>query len=147
MRAESLIQASWFYVDERGKTKLNWLLYEYSLVLYDHIKAARNKTLTKWKTQHNDERIAEFCAHYAKRMKLSIRARQNGSEASVIMPEYFVSDYWHTNSRSENRVIMEIAHAAWTEKLQVCLVCNGGCIHESDVWCEFFDRMEDGGYL
>jgi hypothetical protein len=147
VKAETLIPASWFYVDEIGKTKLNWLIYEYALILFDHVKGSRKKALAKWKPHQSEERIAEFCAHYAKRMKLSIRARQDGSEAGVIMPEYFVSDYWHTNTRLENRAIMEIAHAAWSEKLQICTVCNGGCISEGDMWCEFFDRMERGGYL
>jgi len=145
MKAESLIPASWFYMDEGGKNKLNWLLYEYALVLFDHVMGNRKKELVKWRSRQSDKQIAEFCAHYAKRMKHSIRARQEGLEANVKMPEYFVSDYWHANTRRENRAIMEAAHAAWTEKLQICTACNGGCIYEGDMWCEFFDRMDSGG--
>ena len=147
MKAESLIPPSWFYLDEGGKNKLNWLLYEYALVLFDHAMGSRKKELVKWKSRLSEEQVAEFCAHYAKRMKHSIRARQEGLEANVKMPEYFVSDYWHANTRRENRAIMEVAHAAWTEKLQICTACMGGCIYEGDMWCEFFDRVEHGGAI
>ena len=147
MKSEKLIPASWFYVDERDKNKLNWLLYEYSLIIFDQVMSTRKNVITKWKARQDEARIAEFCAYYAKRMKHSILAYQDGAEAGVVMPEYFVSDFWHTNTRRENRAIMEIAHAAWTEKLQICAACMGGCIYESDTWCEFFDRMERGGYL
>jgi len=143
MKSEELIPGFWFYVDERDKNKLNWLLYEYSHIIFDHIMSTRKSLIVKWKRRQDETRIAEFCAYYAKRMKHSILAYQSGTATGVLMPEYFVSDFWHTNTRLENRVIMEIAHVAWTEKLQICSACMGGCIYERDTWCELFDRMKD----
>jgi len=147
MKAELLIPSSWFYLDEAEKTKLNWFIYEYALVLFEHVMGSRKKVLVKWKAQQSEEQIAEFCAYYAKRMKQSVRALREGSEKAILMPEYFVSDMSHATSHRENRIIMEVASAAWTEKLHVCKACGGGCTYDGDMRCEFFDRMERGGYL
>jgi len=147
MKAESLIPASWFYLDDDEKIKLNWFLYEYALVLFDHVQGSRKKALVKWKSRQSEEQIAEFCAYYAKRMKQSVRALREGSEKAILMPEYFVSDFSHTTTHRENRTIMEVASAAWTEKILICKACGGGCTYDGEMRCEFFDRMERGGYL
>jgi len=147
MKPEPLIPASWFYLDDSEKTKLNWFLYEYALVLFDHIKKSRKKALAKWKAQQSDGQIAGFCAYYAKRMAQSLRALREGSEKAILMPEYFVSDFSHATTHRENRAIMEIASAAWTEKIHICNACGGGCTYDGEMRCEFFDRMGRGGYL
>lgn len=147
MKAESLIQASWFYLDDDEKIKLNWFLYEYALVFFDHVKGSGRKAVAKWKSRQSEEQIAEFCAYYAKRMKQSVRALREGTEKAILMPEYFVSDYCHATTHRENRAIMEVASAAWTEKLLICKACGGGCTYDGEMRCEFFDRMERGGYL
>jgi hypothetical protein len=144
MKAESLIPASWFYMDDSERIKLNWFLYEYALVLFEHIKESRKKALTKWKLLQSDEQIAEFSAYYAKRMAQSIRALREGSEKAILMPEYYVSDYCHSATHRENRAIMEIACAAWTEKIHICNECGGGCTNDGETRCEFFGRMERG---
>jgi hypothetical protein len=144
MKAESLIPESWFYLDDSEKIKLNWFLYEYALVLFEHIKENRKKALTKWKLRQSDEQIAEFSAYYAKRMAQSIRALRKGSEKAILMPEYYVSDYYHNATHLESRAIMEIASAAWTEKIHICNACGGGCTYDGEMRCEFFDRMERG---
>ena len=147
MKAESLIPASWFYLDDDEKIKLNWFLYEYALMLFDHIMGNRKKAVAKWKSRQSEAQIAEFCAYYAKRMKQSVRALREGTEKAILMPEYFVSDLSHATTHRENRAIMEIASAAWTEKLLICKACGGGCTYDGEMRCEFFDRMERGGYL
>ena len=147
MKAESLIPASWFYLDEDEKIKLNWFIYEYALMLYDHINGSRKKTLSKWKSRQSEREIAEFCAYYAKRMKQSVRAVREGAEKAILMPEYYVSDYSHATTHRENRAILDVASAAWTEKMHICKACGGGCTYDGEMRCEFFDRMERGGYL
>jgi hypothetical protein len=147
MKAESLIRASWFYLDDEEKIKLHWFLYESALVLFDHIMRNRKKALAKWKSRQGDGQMAEFCAYYAKRMAQSIRALREGTEKAILMPEYFVSDFSHATTHRENRAIMEAASAAWTEKMHVCKACGGGCTYDGEMRCEFFDRMERGGYL
>jgi len=59
MKAESLIPASWFYLDDDEKIKLNWFLYEYTLVLFDHVKGSHKKALAKWKTQQSSDLFSD----------------------------------------------------------------------------------------
>ena len=147
MKVESLIQASWFYTDETGKTKLNWFLYEYACKLFEHIDESQRKALGKWKARRSDGQIAEFCAYFSKRARQSALAFLEGPENAIIMPEYFVTDYCHTNTQRESKAIMGIASAAWAELLQTCSACPCNCIDERYMRCEFFDRMGRGGYL
>jgi len=147
MKAQSLIPASWFYLDDDEKIKLNWFLYEYALVLFDHVMGSHKKAIIRWKSRQSEDQLAEFCAYFAKRMKQSVRALREGTEKAILMPEYFVSDFSHATTHRENRTIMEIASAAWTEKLLICKACGGGCTYDGEMRSEFFDRMDRGGYL
>jgi hypothetical protein len=146
MSIESPVQASWFYIDESEKVKMNWFLFEYACELFVKIKGSRKKALTKWKAQRSEEQIAEFCAYFSKRMRQSIVDRLAGKTEETVADEEYICDYCHTNTRQENDAILEAAEKAWDELLEVCGVCPSRCISERHMRSELFDRMERGGY-
>ena len=92
MKADSLIQASWFYRDDSQKTMINWFLYEYALKFYDHLADSKAKALALWKARITDERMAEFCAYFSKRMRLSILDNIDGGTGVTVVYEEYISD-------------------------------------------------------
>ena len=148
MKVEKFISASWFYTDSREKTKLNWFLYEYACKLFEHIGESRKKTVREWKARRGDERIAEFCAYFAKRMRRNAFSRSaEVREEDIITADEFIRDYWHTNTRLETGALADIGEAAWLELLESCRACTVGCLVGMHERCDFFDRMERGGYF
>ena len=141
MMPELKVKSYWFYNAERGKVKINWFLYEYACVLYEHIKDSRKKVLSKWRSQRSDEQIAEFCAYYSKRVRLSINYLLVGVTKEAEFEETYASDYCHTNTQRENDAIFEVAMEAWTELLDTCSVCPNKCLSERYETCSIFDRM------
>ena len=140
-----IILASWFHSYEFEKTKFNWFCYEYALNLYDCIKESRK--LKKWASALDDIDLARFCAYYAKRMKKSAEDKLAGITDATEHDEEYVSDYFHTNTGRQNVAIIEVAGIAWDKLLSGCETCPTRCISERFEYCEFFDRMERGGYF
>lgn len=147
MKAESMIPASWFYRDESKKNMINWFLYELALKLYDHIQDSSLKPLKRWKARLSDKQVAEFCAYYAKRMRVSVLEKIEGGSGIIALYDTYLADYCHANTKSEDEAIGKVVEAAWGALLQNCAVCGRMCVVRGDEPCEFFDRMEHGGYL
>jgi hypothetical protein len=147
MKVDSLIPASWFYMDEREKVKINWLLYEFACKFYEYIEESRNKAVTRWKARHSDEQVAEFCAYYSKRMRQSVLNLLDGTTGMTEVYEDYISDYCHVNTHRDNAAIQEVGRIAWDDLMGVCAACPCKCLHNIYERCEFFDRMEHGGYL
>ena len=140
-----IIQASWFYSNELEKIKFNWFCFEYALKFYDCVKESR--LLKKWSSCMSDEDLAKFCAYYSKRMKKSAEDMLAGITDATEMDEEYLTDYFHTTTSSQNLIILEVAGIAWDGLLAVCETCPTRCISERFLYCEFFDRMERGGYF
>ena len=147
MKAEPLISASWFYMDEIEKCKFNWFLYEYACKLYEHIGGSRNRANGKWRARRGDTLVAEFCAYFAKRLRQDIFKHMTGALRGKLMDEDYVRDYCHDNTQRENDALMAACEKAWGELLESCAVCPVACLDDTAAYCEFFDRMERGGYL
>lgn len=103
---------------------------------------SRNKTLVRWRSLRSKEQIAEFCAYFAKRMRLSVKYQLAGATKETEFDDFYASDYCHTNTQRENDAIIEVAQEAWLELLDTCSVCPCRCISERYEPCGFFDRME-----
>lgn len=148
MSAETPIKASWFCMCGNEKTKMNWFLFEYACKVYDHIGESRKKTVRKWKARWSDERIAEFCAYFAKRMRQNIYSEPvSNPEEDITTADEFIRDYCHSNTRRETEDLVDVCEAAWLELIRSCSVCPTRCLSEMNGYCELFDRMERGGYL
>jgi len=146
MTTESLIKSSWFYRDHTQKTMFNWALYELALKIYDHIQDSKLKPLQRWKSRHSKKQLAEFSAYYAKRMQVSILENLNGS-GIVAMYDIYLTDYCHTNTKSEDEALGKVLGDAWRALAESCIVCGCNCFIRMEDYCEFFDRMDRGGYL
>ena len=147
MKVESLIPASWFYTDDNEKTKFNWFFYEYACKFFEHIDDNRSKRISDWRVRYSEEQIASFCAYYAKRMKRSVAELIEGNSKAVVIYDDYLTDYCHDNSQRENQLINKIAVGALDELFESCSICNTQCLNDRFARCEFFDRMERGGYL
>lgn len=143
--AMDIIKASWFYTLKNEKNKFNWFCYGYAMNLYDCIKESGR--LKKWASGMTDLEVASFCAYFAKRMKEAVTKKLAGVTDATEADEEYVSDYCHTNTRRQNVAIIEVAGEAWERLLSVCVTCPTRCISERFDYCEFFDRMERGGYF
>jgi len=147
MKAESLIPASWFYRDDNQKTMFNWFLYELALKLFDHVQSSKLKPLVRWKSRLNDKQVAQFCAYYAKRMRVSVLENTEGGSGIIALYNTYLLDYCHDNTLSEDDALGKVVAAAWGALLKSCSVCPCRCAVRRDEHCELFDRMERGGYL
>ena len=134
------IKASWFYWDDSEKTKFNWFLYEYACTLYDHIRRSKNETLNRRRAKRSNKQVAEFCAYFSKRMRQSVLDSIARHAKETIGDEEYICDYCHTNTLDENGAILETAVSAWSELLEICVICPERCITERDNRSMFFDR-------
>ena len=147
-KSEDLIPASWFYSKDFQKIKLHWFIYELALMLFDHIDACRNKGFKKWKSRRTDKQIAEFCAYYAKRTLPGWIDHVNGKAKFEEFRICYITDYCHDNTLIETEILIEHIGRATADKLAICRICPCACLSkEAYMECEFFDRMERGGYL
>jgi len=135
------IRASWFYWDDSEKTKFNWFLYEYACTLYNHIRTSKNETLNRWRARRSNKQVAEFCAYFSKRMRQSVLDSLAKRAEETVGDEEYICDYCHTNTLDENGAILEAAQSAWSELLDICVVCPERCITERKNRSMFFDRQ------
>ena len=104
--------------------------------------------MKNWKARWTDERVAEFCAYFTKRMRRNVHSEPVGNpEEHIITSDEFICDYCHSNTNRETEALVDISEAAWLELTRSCLVCPTGCLNDMRGYCELFDRMERGGYL
>jgi len=144
MEAQSLIQASWFYLAENEKCKLNWFLYKFAIKLFDYLKANSNKTVMKFVSQQSDEELAEYCAYFAKRMRNNTQRHHYRDIGADIADDEYNRDYCHYNTQAENEILAKVAEAAWLDLLVYCSFCPSGCLNEGSISCNYFDDMGNG---
>jgi deoxycytidylate deaminase len=147
MNFELPVKASWFYKLKKEKVKFNWFCYEYACVYYEILVENMDKQIKKWVSARTKEQVAEFCAYFAKRMKQGVVDRLAGKTDATELDEEYISDYCHKSVHSEDVALLLAASRAWDEHTLVCITCPTRCISERDAPCEFFDRMERGGYF
>jgi len=142
MMDDTPVKASWFYMDESEKIKLNWFLFEYACTLYSHIKRSNTVALNRWKSRRSNKQLAEFSAYLAKRMRQSVYDMLESRTDVIVGDEEYICDYCHGNTHEENDAIMDVAEDAWGELLEICSACATHCISERDEYCTMFDEME-----
>jgi len=140
MNAETLIRASWFYRDDSQKTYLNWFLFELSLKLHSQVRGSNLNDLKRWRARLTDMQVAEFCAYYAKRMRVSVLENVEGGSGIVALYDTYLADYCHENSKKEDGALGKVAAAAWEAHLRDCRACNNMCVVRGGERCGFFDR-------
>jgi len=139
------IKAEWFYVNEAGKIKLNWFLYEVALEYQMFIK--ETPELKPYIKSHGDRNVALFCAHFAKQLKESALERLAGKTDATILYDEYVTDFYPEMPQEQVDLLMETAGKAWDSQLSVCENCPTRCVSEMAEWCEMFDSYEREGLL
>jgi uncharacterized Fe-S radical SAM superfamily protein PflX len=137
---ETPIKPEWFYADADRKKKINWFCYEVALEYYSFIM--KSKTLSKYRRQHKEKNIAEFCAHFAKEMKNSVLDQLSGKTDVVIIDEEYIAGFYPKNTQKENLLLMQVSFEAWDSLLAVCGTCPSRCLSEKDEMSPFFDKYE-----
>jgi hypothetical protein len=135
------IKASWFYLNDCEKVKINWFLYEFACMLYLGLKRSTGGYINKWKSKRSNKQLAEFCAYLSKRMKQDIFKRLDGFTSGVMAYEDHIFEYCHTNTPEENRAVFEVVESVWKEMLMICQLCPTGCLDEYAGRCYLFDEM------
>jgi hypothetical protein len=146
MKSEELISTSWFYKEDNEKIKLNWFLYEFACDFFELLHEDRTRRIADWKATLTDERLAEFCAYYAKRMKRSLVDFLEQETGSIKVYDEYLGDYCHENTRRENGVITKIGSAAWDKMMSSCSVCPDKCLEKPGEFCVYFDQMRQRGH-
>jgi len=135
------IKAEWFYVNEEGKTKLNWFLYEVALEYQEFIR--NTPELKPYKKTHGDRNVALFCTHFAKEMKKSLLERLEGKTDNTIIYEEYITDFYPGMPRKQVNLLLEAAGKAWGSQLSICETCPTRCISEKEEWCVLFDDYRE----
>jgi hypothetical protein len=145
MKAESLIQPSWFYLAEEEKNKKHWFLYEFSLKYFDYLRESRIKIVKKWVARHSEKELAEYCAYFAKRMRNNMTRHLYRDLGGDIADDEYNRDYCHHSTKFENELLTKVAEAAWLDLLDSCSTCPTNCINDQYKFCTMFDKMESRG--
>jgi hypothetical protein len=136
---ECPVKPEWFSLPYDEKTNMSWFHYEYACQFYSQIEDSRSKTVRRWSKRHSDEKIAEFCAYYSKRMQPCIYEIVEGRSATLSCKVGYVRDLCHDNSRQENSELTEAAQQAMSELLDDCNDCPDQCLSEPGAYCGHFD--------
>jgi len=142
MESHPYIRTTWFYIDEDEKTKLNWLVYEYSCALYDVIKKSRKKVITAWTSQLTDEQIAKYSAYYAKRMRASLIEVLEGRSRLFDALGAYVTDYVHSTTYETSDELIALGGEAWAKLMSICELCPQKCLQEAHLRSDFFNRTD-----
>ena len=138
------VKAERFYQDNADKIKLNWLCYEYANNLYRAIKSSPK--LSKYRAQHKQDQIADFCLYYAKRMRKSIYDRSIGKGEGVKVSVQYIYEYKPGCPAKQAQALIEAAEAAWDETIRGCTICPNRCLFKWFELTPMFDNLAKMGW-
>ena len=133
-----------FYQDDGDKVLQNWYLYEYANLLFLKIEEASK--LASYRKKHSRNDIAAFCVYFSKRMRRSISNFQSKQTHSVEIDARYIYEFYPDNSYTQTQRLLEVAGAAWNEKLHRCSVCPNRCLTNGFDITRMFDNLEKTGW-
>jgi len=137
------VAADNFYKDDGDKIKQNWLLYEYSNMLFSKIEESQE--LTAYRKRHSQDNIAAFCVYFSKRLRQSISNMQKTASGVAIDARY-VYEFYPDNSRTQTQRLLNAALSAWNEHLQACSNCANQCLTDGFEITPMFDNLKKTGW-
>jgi hypothetical protein len=138
------VAATFFYMDDGDKIKLNWSLYEYANILYSKIE--ESKKLAAYRKRHDRKNRVLFCVFFSKRMKQSIHNLQTGAEDGIAIDARYVYEFYPSISRSQMSSLVDAAAEAWDEHILACLSCPVQCLQYSYDLTPMFDNLARTGW-
>ena len=138
------IAADNFYKDSGDKVKQNWLLYEYSNILFSKIEESHE--LAAYRKKHGKDDITAFCIYFSKRLRQSISNAQKKTTSGVVIDARYVYEFYPGNTRVQTQRLLDTALAAWDEHLLVCSNCPNQCLTDGFEITPMFDNLEKTGW-
>ena len=133
------ILPSHFFSNAADKIKLNWFLFEYALELQSVIRQDKGLAARLARKGVDDEAVARFCIHYAKRMKPQVLDRVAGRIANVSIGYQEIEAFFPTLGDRLGDQLLTKAAEAWDSQTDSCCLCATRCISEKDEQCTMFD--------
>jgi hypothetical protein len=128
-----------FFSNDKEKTKLNWFLFELALEIERYIAKERRLTIQLRRKGVDDDRVRDFCVHYAKHMKKEILDKLAGRTASVGLGYLEIERFFpQVGDRLVDR-LLTVVGKAWDSQTEACVVCPTRCISERDKRAPMFD--------
>ena len=137
------VAADNFYKDNGDKIKQNWLLYEYSNILFSKIE--ESPELAAYRKKHSKSNIAAFCVYFSKRLRQSI-SNVHKTASGVAIDARYVYEFYPGNTRTQTQRLLNAALSAWGEQLQACANCPNQCLADGFEITPMFDNLEKTGW-
>ena len=138
------VAADNFYKDKGDKIKQNWLLYEYSNVLFSKIE--ESPELAAYRKKYSNDNIVAFCVYFSKRLKQSISNAHKKKTTSVVIDARYVYEFYPGNTRAQTQRLLNAALSAWDEHVLVCSNCPNHCLTDEYEITPMFDNLEKTGW-
>ena len=135
------IRIQWFYHLEGDKTKLNWFLLEVALEYYTRINDSPE--LKRYREQHNEEQIAQYCTYYVRRLKGSLLKCIRGQRKSIVLYQEHIVDFYPQHSDQLNGALGKVAKEALDHMLSACENCPAMCLRDYKSRSMDFDVYKD----
>ena len=119
-----------FYANEKDKIKLNWFLFEFAADFNSHITHPLRKRLKR--QDIDDDKIAEFCIYYSKKIKGGILDKLSGKIENISLSYHAIEVFFpHLNDKLVDDLLTS-AFDAWDSITSMCVTCPTRCISEKD---------------
>jgi hypothetical protein len=138
------VTADNFYKDKGDKIKQNWLLYEYSNVLFSKIE--ESPELATYRKKYSNDNIVAFCVYFSKRLRQSISNAHKKKTTGVVIDARYVYEYYPGNTRAQTQRLLNAALSAWDEHVLVCSNCPNQCLMDEYEITPMFDNLEKTGW-
>jgi hypothetical protein len=138
-RKGSIISPAHFFSRAEEKTKLNWYCFEYARGLEMLIRRDRRLCGHLRRKKIDDRAIADFCIHYAKKMRREVIDRVSGRTKNVRMGYEEIETYFPAIGDLLVDRLLTAAAKAWDLQTEACVVCPTRCISERNEIATMFD--------
>lgn len=137
----SPIRMEWFYDLHGENTKLNWFLLEIALEYYDRIMG--NPELASYRERYDEDRVAQYCAYYARRLKDSLLKYIRGQRKNVIFYREYAGDYYPQHDDRLAAVLSRTARESFDHMWPGCRACPQQCLRKYEDKSPLFDEYKD----
>ena len=138
------VAANNFYKDNGDKVLQNWFLYEYANMLYSKIE--ESPKLAAYRKKRSTDDIVAFCVYFSKRMRRSIYNAQSKQTGVIEINARYIYEFYPDNTYSQTQKLLEVAGAAWSEKMLICAACPNLCLTNGFDRTHMFDNLEKTGW-
>ncbi|MCG2726237.1 MAG: hypothetical protein L6420_08320 [Elusimicrobia bacterium] len=133
----SKIEPSHFFLNQDGKTKLNWFTFELAREIAIAVPSQLKKAL--FKRGYTEQTFNKSCVMLAKALQntVVIELRNEIREMNISYRE--VENAFHELDDKTINKLLDCAAKAWRHLLDNCISCPFACVSNKDDYCLMFD--------